>query len=560
MSERGEQVEQGHAAYQRRAWPEAFSHLSTADHASALGPADLDVLATTAYLVGRDELADELVARAHHGWLEVDAPDRAARQACWLGLQLLLRGEGVRAGAWYARAAELVDGRDLPERGFLLVPEVLRAIDEREAAEALAISLEIVDLGDRFGELDLQAFGRLLRGQAFIAADRIAPGMESLDEAMVAVSADGVSPLATGIVYCAVIEACSAVFDLRRAREWTTALSHWCDAQPGLVPYRGQCLVHRAEIMQLQGSWPEAVDEARQACTLLDGRPAIGMAYYQLAELHRLRGEFVDSERCYREASRWIATPQPGLALLRLAQNRVEAAAAASRRAVADITEPVERGRPLPHPGPHHPELLSAHVEIMLADGDAVAARSSADELERISGLLDAPLVRALAESAAGACLVAEGDGNAALARLRNAWREWQQLDAPYESARVRVLTAKAHRLLGEPEPAEMELEAAGWVFQKVGAAPDLQRVREVSRRTTTRAEGPLTARETDVIRLVATGMTNRAIGNELFVSEKTVSRHLSNIFAKLGLASRAAATAYAYEHGLADGVDPEHE
>ena len=223
------------------------------------------------------------VARAHHGWLEVDAPDRAARQACWLGLQLLLRGEGVRAGAWYARAAELVDGRDLPERGFLLVPEALRAIDEVRLPRRWRYRRDR-GLGDRFGELDLQAFGRLLRGQVFIAADRIAPGMESLDEAMVAVSADGVSPLATGIVYCAVIEACSAVFDLRRAREWTTACPTGATRSRGWCRTGEQCLVHRAEIMQLQGSWPEAVDEARQACTLLDGRPAIGMAYYQLAE------------------------------------------------------------------------------------------------------------------------------------------------------------------------------------------------------------------------------------------------------------------------------------
>jgi DNA-binding NarL/FixJ family response regulator len=555
MDRTTELIDRARDSYRHRLWPETFAQLSAADGETALGAAELDLLCTAAYLVGRDGDADELSGRAYHAWLRAGEPAAAARRACWLGLQLLLRGEAVRAGAWYARATELVGDRDMAERGYVLLPEGLRQLGEGRARAALATFGELDELGVRFDDPDLKAVGRLGRGQALLAMDRIDEGMALLDEAMVAATADEVSPVLTGIVYCAVIQESQAAFDLRRAREWTTALNHWCDAQPGLVPYRGQCLVHRAEIMQLQGSWQEAVDEVRTACALLDGTPAVGTAFHALAELHRLRGAFTEAERCYREASRFVATPQPGLALLRLAQNRIEEAAAASRRAVAD-TEAATGSRTAPDEFPQRrrasrSRLLAAHVEIMLAAGDVSAAQTGADELVRIDRELDVPLLHALAEHAAGACLLAEADGESALATLRNAWTAWQHVDAPYESARVRVLASQAHRLLGEQASAEMELEAAAWVFEQLGAVPDLQRARRLSRRAEQRAAGPLTAREVEVLRLVATGMTNRAIAGELFLSEKTVSRHLSNIFAKLDLASRAAATAYAYEHGL---------
>ena len=474
----------------------------------------------------------------------------AVRRAAWLGIRLLLRGEELQAAAWFARAGRLLDGVDEdpePERGFLLISVALDQLRAGEPETALATSTEVAELGARYDEPDLAAIGRLGQGQALVATGRISEAMSRLDEAMLTVTTGEVSPGASGIVYCAVIGECEAVFDLRRARQWTSALNRWCDAQPGLVPYRGICLVHRAHVMQLNGEWADAVEEADNACSLLGGHPAEGEAYYRLGELHRLRGRNDDAERCFREASRWLADLQPGLALLRLAQGRIGDAAVAIRHALDGVTGGLERSR-----------LLPAYVLIMLAADEPALASAGAAELSRTAGMFGSPVLVAMAAQAAGACALAEGDGQGGLSKLRTAWAAWRELDAPYESAQVRLLMAEAHRLLGDPGSAELELEAAGWVFDHLGAAPDLERVRKLSSHGS--PARPLSGREVEVLRLVATGMTNRAIASELFLSEKTVARHLSNIFTKLDVASRAAATAYAFQQGLVAASDPSRQ
>jgi ATP/maltotriose-dependent transcriptional regulator MalT len=534
----------GRKRFDRRAWADAFAELSAADREAPLEPDDLKRLATAAYLVGRDEDSVDVWERAHHELLGAGDVLGAARCAGWLVFVLLNGGEFARAGGWLARAQRLLDDgeHDCAERGHLLVPIAFQRAVAGDWPSAYAIADQAAEIGARFADIDLVTLARNIQGRALIGEGRTAEGMALLDEVMVAVMADEVSEIVAGSVYCSVIEACQEVFDLRRAQQWTAALTHWCDSQPDLVPFSGHCLVHRAEIMQLHGAWADALDAAHDACERLLRRaqPAVGAAFYQQGELHRLRGEFAQAEEAYRQASRWGREPQPGLARLRLVQGQIDPAAAAIRRVVDGAEERVVRSR-----------LLPALVEIMFAAGDVQSARAAADELSEMADDFDAPLLRALATHAQGTVLLLEGDARAALGALRNAWAAWQELAVPYEAARARVLIGLACRQLGDEEGAQMELDAARWAFEQLGAVPELARAHALTRQVAAKPASGLTPREVDVLRLVATGKTNRSIAADLFLSEKTVARHVSNIFTKLGVSSRAAATAHAYEHKL---------
>jgi DNA-binding CsgD family transcriptional regulator len=536
-------LDQGRRSFQGQAWADAYAQLSAADGQVPLGPEDLERLATAAYLVGRDDAGAAVGARAHQEFLSRGEVERAVRCAFWLAFAFLEQGDQARGGGWLARARRLLDdGRlDCVEQGYLLFPGALQALVEGDAEAAGAGFGEVARIGDRFGDPDLVALSRLGLGGVRLADGATTEGVALLDEAMVAVEAGEVSPLVAGIVYCAVIESCQEIYDLRRAQQWTASLTRWCAAQPDLVPYRGQCLVHRAEIMALHGAWPDAMVEARRAAERLSAppRPAAGLAFYQQGELHRLRGELTRAEEAYRQASQWGREPQPGLALLRLAQGQVDTAAAAIRRVVDEAADFTSRSR-----------LLPAQVEILLAAGDVPGAGAAAAELTRLADGLGAPFLTAVAAHAQGAVLLAEGDPRAALAALRGAWLAWRDLEVPYQAARVRVLIGLACRELGDRDGAEMELDAARWVFRQLGAAPDLAQMEALSGKAGAGAGG-LTTRELEVLRLVAAGETNKAIAADLFISERTVDRHLSNIYAKLGVSSRAAATAHAYQHGL---------
>ena len=544
---RTEQVDRGRDAYERLDWKTAFEALSEADRRQPLELLDLARLATAAYMLGRDDDSVAISERAHGEALRAGEIPLAARAAFWIGMNLGDRGEWARAAGWFARAERELDesGLDTVERGYLLVPTAFQQVHDGDADAALATYADIAGIGQRFGDPDLVVLGRIGRGDALLALGETRRAMAELDEAMVAVLANEVSPMIVGIVYCGVIEACQEVFDVRRAQEWTTALTEWCARQPDLVPYRGQCLLRRAQLMQLRGQWGDAEREARLAherLTVPRSDPAVGEVVYQQAELCRLRGAFDKAEAAYRQASELGRRPEPGLAQLRLAQGRVDAAAAMIRRALGEARDRPTRAR-----------LLEPYVEIAMAAGDLDAARDAAAELASLASSLEAPLLRAMADRTEGAIRLAEGSITDVLAPLRRSHAAWLALDAPYEAARVRVLIARACQDVGDAETAELELDAVRRTFRDLGAGPDLAAVEAMLGRPAdrTRLPGGLTPRELEVLRLVASGKTNRAIATELVLSEKTVARHLSNIFTKLEISSRASATAYAYEHDL---------
>lgn len=540
-----ELLEQARSDFERRIWGEAYARFSAADGQQPLVAEDLERLAVAAQLVGDDDVSAVMWERAHLQLLQRGDVAWAVRCAFWLALGLVNRGEMARGGGWLGRAQRLIQDHELDcaEHGFLLVPAALGTLEGGDPSQAHSIFGEVIEVGQRFGEPDLVTLGRLGQGRALVRMGRAAEGLALLDEAMVAVTAEGVSPIVVGTVYCAVILVCQEAFDLRRAHEWTAALSDWCDAQPDMVPFRGQCLVHRSEVMQWHGEWPRAMAEALRARERLSdppGQPAIGLAFYQLGELYRLRGDFTDAEAAYREASGHGREPQPGLANMRLMQGQVDVAEAAIRRVMDEPRDHVSRAR-----------TLGSCVEIMLAAGDAETAAEAAVELAAIASEVDVPVLHATAAQAAGAVSLDRGDPRAALDALRQACAAWGELQAPYEHARSRLLVALCCRELGDRDTAELEADAARQTFERLGAVPDQARLEALFPATTPTAPGGLTRRQVEVLALVAAGKANREIAAELVISEHTVRRHLQNIFVRLGVSSRAAATAFAYQHGL---------
>jgi DNA-binding CsgD family transcriptional regulator len=499
-------------------------------------------------MIGRDEDFVSCLQRAYHAHLERGESLRAARCAFWVGVNLATRGEMSLAMGWFGRAQRLVEreDRDCVERGYLMIPLLLQHTAEQNWEAASMVAGDAAEIGERFGDADLVTLAVHEQGHALVRQGRVDDGLRLVDEAMVAVTSGELSPIVTGLVYCNVIGYCQELYELRRAQEWTAALTQWCAQQPDMVAYTGQCLVHRAEIMQLHGAWGEALAEAERArerfaegTKQAAGAHREGAAFYRQAEVHRLRGEFGEAEDAYRQASLCGWEPQPGLALLRLAQGDNEAATAAITRVLGETTEPLKRAR-----------LSLANVEIMLAVGDVAEARNTCRELETISAGYGSGMLGAMGAEAQGSVKLAEGDQRAALVSLRHALEAWQELEAPYEAARVRLLVAQACRALGDDDSAELELIAARGVFAELGAVPDVARADSLAGAPPSDAHR-LSNRELEVLRLVAKGETNKAIAAGLVLSERTVDRHVSNIFAKLGVSTRAAATAYAYEHRL---------
>ena len=495
--------------------------------------------AVAAYLTGREDECLDLLTHGHQ--IAVDSGDRpaAARAAFWIAFQLLGGGDQAQASGWIGRARRLLEEHAelCVECGYILLPQGLAAFGGGDLARAEQLFAEAESIGQRFHERDLVALARQGRGRVFIASGRVTEGVALLDEVMLSVTSGELMPVVAGTIYCSVIAACFDLFDVGRAQEWTEALNEWCAARPGLVPYRGDCLANRSAVLRLRGRWHDAAGEATQATTRPATRQAAkAAALYELAEIHRLEGDVAAADDAYRRAAELGRQPQPGLALLRLSQGDVAAARASITRALAE------------HRGRHRSSMLAAAVEIFVAAADLDAARTAAAELSLAADGSHSPWLGAMAHYADGTLRLAERQPAAALARLQDALSLWRQLDIPYEAARTRAAIGAACVQLGDNEGARLERDAAARAFRDIGAAADLARMAPAKPSAPT---GGLTPREVEVLQLVARGQTNREIANALDISEKTVARHLSNIFTKLDLPTRAAATAYAFRHGL---------
>jgi DNA-binding CsgD family transcriptional regulator len=530
---------QAREAYERRDWTVAFDRLSVVGQLSA---DDTFALATSAYLMGDVDEAMRALQVGYQDRIHSGDDLGAVRFAFWLALIMNVRGELAIGSGWAGRAQRLLENQpdEIVERGYLLIHEFFQHLGRGDFARAGETAALVVAIGRRFVEPDLIAQGLNCQGRIMIYSGRVPEGLALLDEAMVGISAGEVSPIVAGNVYCSMIEACQELSDFSRAASWTSALTRWCDTQPSLVPFTGQCSLHRGQIMRLRGAYDEALAEydLAQRRYQAEGTPApAGRALTEKGDVLRIRGRLDDAEAAYRQGAELGHEPQPGLLLSWLARGRTAAAVSAVRRLLGEAQGPVQTSWVLP-----------AAVQVMVAAGLLDDARRYADQLSDIASAFGNPALRAMEQYAEAHVELSSGEIEEALSRARESCRIWSEIGSPYETARARVLIARALRELGDEESATSELVVARHGFVDVGAAPA---VHEVDRLLGRLRPGGLTEREIEVLRLVAEGRSNPDIARALVLSQKTVERHLSNIFTKLDVPSRTAAAAYAHEHGL---------
>ncbi len=533
----------GAEEFARKDWAGAFAVLVETNGPGGLDAVESARLGVVADLLGDAEESRRAWERAHQLFLAADDPASAVYCVFWLCHGLMHSGEFAQAGGWLARAHRIVEesGVDGPERGYIQIPRGLQLLGEGDPKAAGLIFDEVRALGRRVRDADLHTLGSLGYGRSLINRGDIPEGLTTLDEAMVAVTAGEVSPTVAGIVYCAVVEACEEVFDFRRASEWTDALTRWCEAQPGLVSFRGECHVYRSHLLELRGEWSAGLEAAEEAERRLSGppmHPALGNAFYRKGELLRLRGSVSDAEEAYRRAEECGRRPEPGRALLRLQQGRLDAAANSIRHSLDEASADPDRA-----------PLLDAAVEIFVAIRDSASAQRASAELQVVAVRLGSPWLRAAAARGSALVSLLEENPHGALHSLGIAVGEFHNCGARYETARTRLYLARAARLAGDRDAAASHAAVARRTFDELGAVPS-----PVWESGAARPKGDasaLTARELEVLRLVSRGLTNRAIASSLTISEKTAANHVANVLGKLGLSSRAAATAFAYENEL---------
>jgi DNA-binding CsgD family transcriptional regulator len=530
------------AEFERGEWSAALDRWSAVD-ADGLTADDLESSAAAAHLLGRMGDAVERYRRAFDSRVSEGDTPGAARCAFHLSMIGRTSGDQSAGAAWLARGERLVEA--LPEgsleSGYVAFARMFSHLGAGRFAEAGACAVEATEAGRRHDDAALLATGLCAQGRMAIYGDRVPDGLSLLDESMLEATSRRVAPVMLGHVYCTAIEGCQEVSDLRRVVEWTQLLHRWCTEQPGLVTFTGQCSLHRAQVMRAHGAWDAALDELTAAIEryrLAGATDAVGQAACERGDLLRLRGDLEAAEAAYQSSAEHGYDPQPGSALLWLARGRTAAALGAVRRLLAEPGPSVRRSRVLP-----------AAVDVLLAAHDVDAARDCARELDGLAESFGSEVLAAAASTAWGRVQLASGDPAGALPYLRKAHQAWVRLDMPHEAALAQADTGRALVALGDHESARRALASARGVLVSVGAGPDVDDLDGVG--STASRPARLTEREVEVLGLVAEGRSNAQIASALVLSDRTVARHLSNIFTKLGVGSRTAAAAFAFEHDL---------
>jgi DNA-binding CsgD family transcriptional regulator len=538
-------LEAARDACRRRAWADAADLFLRADAESELAIEDLEALVWAAGIAARDREMLAALERvyAHHEAREDH--EACARAAFWSGLRYMMIGEVGLGAGWLQRAAKHAEetAPDCVQRGYLLLPQVFMHRGKQAYETAVEIADRAIAIGEKAGEPDLIALAGSLKGGILFRLGRIDEGYVPIDEAMLLANSDRLSPLVSGVVYCEIVASCCRALEMVRAREWTAILDEWCQRNPQAKAFNGVCRVHRAEVFQLEGKWNEAFAEAERAGHGLQGtteQTAIANAAYRRGEIFRLRGGLEAADAEYRRAGEIAIDPQPGLALLRLAQGQHDEAAAIIRRALDTAMDM-----------PRKATLLPAGIEILIACGDLDAAKSLCDQMKEIAERFNTEILACVADQCSGSLAMARGEFSEAVAALIAAREYWSEFGAPYLVARLRLDIARAYAELGDAEGAGIELDAAEKALHELGAEPDLVRLRAIRARNHLPAKNVLTARERQVLALIAAGGSNPAIAEQLGLSPKTVNRHVENIFNKLGVSSRAAAVAKALKTGV---------
>lgn len=541
---RSDTIRAARGAYRRRQWADATALFLRADAESGLAADDLETLVWAAAVSAHDDAMLAALERLYAHHTENDNHEQSARVAFWSGLRNMLIGEVGLASGWLQRAAKHAEqtAPDCIQRGYLLLPQVFAHRGRGDYDAAVETADRAIAFGENGDEPDLIALACGLKGGILFRMGRIEEGHVPFDEALLLANSERLSPLVSGVVYCDIVSACCRVQEMVRAREWTAILDDWCRRNPQARAFNGVCQVHRAEILQLEGNWTEAYSEAERAGTGLRGtteHTALANAAYRRGEILRLRGDFAAADAEYRLAGEIGIDPQPGLALLRLAQAHPDEAASMIRRALATAPDMQRKSA-----------LLPAGVEIFVACNELESAEDLCAELASIAEVYGTEILARIADQAGGALAMAHGDLGAGMAMLQRACRFWSDFGAPYLVARLRVDIAGGYAELGDAEGAAMELDAAEKLFIALGAEPELARIRASRDGARPAGTAILTSRESEVLSHLAEGRTNREIAEALGLSPKTVNRHVENIFDKLAVSSRAAAVAKGLKTG----------